>query len=132
MIEKVIPDTIATIYIEEGDQILRKEVKASPKIQVDRDYFRKLSWVLEHIWEKANDIPDRIIHYAEELEEKKMELYLKHNEEMMQFYQELCDWGKRQKHRKGSKPRGFAKTVGVIFVLRIRNFGHNLRRTLVS
>lgn len=97
VIEKVIPDTIAAIYIEEGDQILRKEVKASPKIQVDRDYFRKLSWVLEHIWEKANDIPDRIIHYAEELEEKKMELYLKHNEEMMQFYQELCDWGKKTK-----------------------------------
>lgn len=98
VIEKVIPVTIAAIYIEEGDQISRKEVNASAKIQVDRDYFRKLTWVLEHIWEKANDIPDRIIHYAEELEEKKMETYLKHNEEMMQFYQELCDWGKKTKN----------------------------------
>lgn len=92
------PVTIAAIYIREGDQIARKEIKASTKFPVDNDHIRKLKWNLEYIWEKTNDKPDRIMHYEEELQEKKMETYLKHNEELKQFYQELCGWGEKTKN----------------------------------
>lgn len=98
IIEKNTPVTIAVIYIYEGDQITRKEIKASTNFLVDSDHIRKLKWNLEYIWEKTNSKPDRIMHYEEELQEKKMETYLKHNEEMKQFYQELCEWGKKTKN----------------------------------
>lgn len=98
LVDKIIPVTVAAIYIEEGGRISRKEIKASAKFQVDIDYIRKLTWVLEYIWEKANDKPDRIIHYAEELKEKKTETYLMHNEEMEQLYEDLCNWGEKTKN----------------------------------
>lgn len=97
VVDKNTPVTIAAIYIREGDQITRKEIKASTKFPVDSDQIRNLKWNLEYIWEKTNDKPDRIMHYEEELQEKKMETYLKHNEEMKQFYQELYEWGEKTK-----------------------------------
>ena len=92
-VEKGYP--ILDIYFMEDDHVVMKSVFVSEKISITDETIKNLTQNFIHIWKRVNEKLPEVTHYSDEMIEAKKKVYLKRNEIIKQFYEQLYDWGQK-------------------------------------
>jgi hypothetical protein len=82
------------MHFKENDKFVEKQIHISSLIPTSNEIIKKLNWNFEHVWERVNDNLE-IAYYSDEMIKAKTMIYLKRNEIIKQFYEQLYDWGQK-------------------------------------
>lgn len=82
------------VHFKENDKFVERQVLISSLIPTSNEIIKKLNWNFEHVWERVND-DFTITYYSDEMIKAKTMIYLKRNEIIKQFYEQLYDWGQK-------------------------------------
>ena len=100
-VEKGYP--ILDIYFMENDHVVTKSVFVSEKISINDETIKNLTQNFIHIWKRVNEKLPEVTHYSDEMIKAKKKVYLKRNETLRQFYEQLHNWGIKTKEAKRDK-----------------------------
>lgn len=82
------------VHFKENDEFVERQILISSLIPTSNEIIQKLNWNFEHVWERVND-DFTISYYSDEMIKAKRGIYLKRNEIIKQFYEQLYDWGQK-------------------------------------